>query len=571
MDTGNEQMRKANNLQYKRFYRMVPLPSVAVLLLLFFVPLFFTLSSAFITEEGLTFLRVLEVFTDSYTVKIMLFTLWQATLSTLFSLLVALPGAYLIATYSFRGKRLILALSAIPFVIPSILVVLGFVIFFGNNGFLNRMLMSLFNLSEPPLKILYSFKAIILAHTFYNFPIIMSLVSSYWEHLDGNCESASQTLGANKVQTFLRVTLPRLLPAIISAASLVFLFCFNSFAIILVLGGGPQYTTMEVEIYRQARMLGNSGAAAALSLFSILTTTLLLLWYNASQRRLARSETYQNSKRLLEKRPATLSGKLLALFYTVSSFLFILGPIASVVIRSFMASSSRSATESFSLKWYRQLLSLERATGHMGSALGALTNSTLIALLVALCTVPVALSMCIAIRRREGKQSFLELLGMLPMTVSSVIIGLGYYLISARLRGGLALSYTLVVLAHLVIAIPFVLRTILPEYRKIPLSYMHSSLTLGAGPVKTFLLIELPLLKGAMFTGAIFAFALSMGEFNATLTLANSSITTLPIVMYRLIGSYNFQGACALGTILIGVCTIVFIVSEFAKGGSYGR
>lgn len=564
-------MREDKNLQYKRFYRVMPLPSTMVLLLLFFIPLFSTLSSAFFTEQGLSFSRITGVFTDPYTQRIMLFTLLQATLSTLASLLVALPGAYLIATYSFRGKRLILALSAIPFVIPSILVVLGFVIFFGNNGFLNRILMALFKLEEPPLSILYSFPAIILAHTFYNFPIIMSLVSSYWEHMDGNCETASYTLGATKAKTFFSITLPRLLPAIISAASLVFLFCFNSFAIILVLGGGPQYTTMEVEIYRQARMLGQSGSAAALSLFSILVTSILLLWYNSTQKRLARSETYRNSNRLNEKKPATLFGKLLALLYTVASFLFILGPIASVVVRSFMASSSRSSAETFSLKWYRQLLSLERATGHMNSALQALSNSLLIALLVALCTVPLALTLSAAIRRKEKKGSMLELFGMLPMTVSSVIIGLGYYLISAKIRGGLLTSYSLVVLAHMVIAIPFVLRTILPEYRKIPDSYIHSSLTLGAGPLRTFLLIELPLLKGAMFTGAIFAFALSMGEFNATLTLANSSIVTLPIVMYRLIGSYNFQGACALGTILIAVCAIVFIVSELAKGGNHGR
>ena len=564
-------MREDKNIQYKRFYRVMPLPSTMVLLLLFFVPLFFTLSSAFIFEQGFTFSRVIGVFTDPYTQRIMLFTLLQATLSTLASLLVALPGAYLIATYSFRGKRLILALSAIPFVIPSILVVLGFVIFFGNNGFLNRILMALFHLEEPPLSILYSFPAIILAHTFYNFPIIMSLVSSYWEHMDGNCETASYTLGATKAKTFFLITLPRLLPAIISAASLVFLFCFNSFAIILVLGGGPQYTTMEVEIYRQARMLGQSGSAAALSLFSIVVTSLLLLWYNRTQKKLAQSETYRSNNRLTEKRPTTIVGKLLALVYTVASFLFILGPIASVVVRSFMASSSRSSAESFSLKWYRQLLSLERATGHMNSALQALSNSLIIALLVALCTVPLALTLSLAIRKKEKKGSALELFGMLPMTVSSVIIGLGYYLISSRVRGGVLTSYSLVVLAHMVIAIPFVLRTILPEYRKIPNSYTHSSLTLGAGPLRTFLHIELPLLRGAMLTGGIFAFALSMGEFNATLTLANSSIVTLPIIMYRLIGSYNFQGACALGTILIAVCTVVFIVSELSKGGTHDR
>ncbi len=564
-------MREDKNIQYKRFYRVMPLPSTMVLLLLFFVPLFFTLSSAFITEQGFSFSRISGVFTDPYTLRIMGFTLLQATLSTLASLLAALPGAYLIATYSFRGKRLILALSTIPFVIPSILVVLGFVIFFGNNGFLNRLLMMLFNLQEPPLAILYSFPAIILAHTFYNFPIIMSLVSSYWEHMDGNCEAASHTLGASRTKTFFLITLPRLMPAIISAASLVFLFCFNSFAIILVLGGGPRYTTMEVEIYRQARMMGQSGSAAALSLFSILVTGMLLLWYNRTQKHLSQSETYRASNRLNEKKPASLFGRLLALLYTIGSLLFILGPIASVVVRSFMASSTRSSSESFSLKWYRQLLSLERATGHMSSALQALTNSLLIALLVALCTVPLALTLSVAIRKKEKSGSVLELLGMLPMTVSSVIIGLGYYLVSAKIRGGLFTSYTLVVLAHMIIAIPFVLRTILPEYRKIPNSYIHSSYTLGAGPLRTFLHIELPLLKGAMLTGAIFAFALSMGEFNATLTLANSSIVTLPIVMYRLIGSYNFQGACALGTILIAVCTLVFIVSELAKGGNNGR
>ena len=565
-------MRENNSLQYKRFYRTMPIPASLVLLLLFFVPLLFTLSSAFMTEEGLSFSRVIGVFTDSYTQRIMLFTLLQATLSTLASLLVALPGAYLIATYSFRGMHFILALSAIPFVIPSILVVLGFVIFFGNNGFLNRILMSVFNLSEPPMKILYSFPAIILAHTFYNFPIIMSLVSSYWEHMDENCEAASLTLGATKARTFFSITLHRLLPAIISASSLVFLFCFNSFAIILVLGGGPQYTTMEVEMYRQARMLGNPAAASALSLFSILVTTLLLLWYNASQKNLARSETYRNNRRRSEKRPASFVGRLMAFLYSLFSILFILSPIISVIVRSFMAAPSRSSASEFSLKWYRQLLSLETATGHMGSALTALTNSVLIALTVALFSVPVGLTLSVAIRRSKRKTSFYELFGMLPMTVSSVIIGLGYYLISSRFRAGISVNYLLVVLAHMVIAIPFVLRTILPEYRKIPLSYMHSSMTLGAGPLRTFLLIELPLLKGAMLTGAIFAFALSMGEFNATLTLANSSIITLPIVMYRLIGSYNFQGACALGTILIAVSVIVFIVSELAKGGGrYGR
>ncbi len=553
-------MRSRAEMERSGFYQRLALPALVVITLFFLVPLLLTLSSAFIGEGGnLSLAPIIAVFSNPYIHRIMRFTLIQAALSTLASLVVALGGAYLLSAYSFRFKRLILALSAVPFVIPSILVVLGFVIFFGNNGFLNSALMKIFSLSEPPIRILYSYKAIILAHTFYNFPIIMNLVATYAMHLDRRLEAVSYTLGASKTRTFFSVTLPRLLPAIISASSLVFLFCFSSFAIILVLGGGPRYTTMEVEIYRQARMMGNTGAAAALSLFSIAVTSLLLIAYNRSQRRLSKSEAYREPL-YLEKRPAGLLGRTLAVLYTIVALLFVLAPIISVIVRSVYSSAG------FTLKWYRQLLNLEGATSHMGSALTALVNSLLIAFAVSLIAVAVGTALAASIERRRRSQGALELLGMLSMTVSSVIIGLGYFLISSRLYGGASLSYVLVVLAHLVIALPFALRVMLPEYRKIPPSYTHSARTLGSTPAHAFFSVELPLLKSAMVSAAIFAFAISMGEFNATLTLSSSTIVTLPIVMYRLIGSYNYQGACALGTILIAVSAVVFIATGTTKG-----
>ena len=262
------------------------------------------------------------------------FTLLQATHP---ALLFLVPAGLSHRHYSFRGNDS-LALSACHCHPPSGSV--GFVISLETDGISERLLIDVQS-SEPPLKILYSFKAIILAHTFYNFPIIMSLVSSYWEHLDANCEAASQTLGANKVQTFLKVTLPRLLPAIISAVSLVFLFCFNSFAIILVLGGGPQYTTMEVEIYRQARMLGNSGVAAAFSTSSPSSPLFLVSLATMLAREDCRMRTYQNSKRMIEKRPARCLQNWLAL--STHSLVLSLWTIASVVILP--VQSSRSAAE----------------------------------------------------------------------------------------------------------------------------------------------------------------------------------------------------------------------------------
>ena len=150
-----------------------------------------------------------------------------------------------------------------------------------------------------------------------------------------------------------------------------------------------------------------------------------------------------------------------------------------------------------------------------------------------------------------------------------MIVGLGYFLISSVVNGGRSVEFILVVLAHVVIASPFVLRTILPEYRKIPFSYTQASLTLGATVSQTFWKIEIPLLRGAMATGAAFAFAISLGELNATVVLANSHVITLPVVMFRLIGSYNFPGACALGTVLIVCCGFVFAFTESLQRRRY--
>ena len=544
------------------------IPAFVLLFLLFLIPLCLTLSNAvYSAEGGFSFSSLFSTFTSPYTLHVLGFTLYQALLSTLASVLVGLPGAYILANYNFTGKRLVKAVSTVPFVLPSILVVLGFVIFYGNNGILNRFLMKLFNLSNPPLHILYSFKAIILAHAFFNFPIIMNLVSTYWEHMDYHCEQAAQTLGADSWKTFWNITFPRLLPSILSACTLVFLFCYNSFAIIMVLGGGPQFTTMEVEIYRRARVSMDNQAAATISIMSLLVTCLLLVLYTHLQKASVQREQFTSGNIKSKKTVQGFWSKFLIFLYSIACALFVLGPLTSVIVRSFMASSSRSGALQFSLKWYRQLFGLVKGTGNMGSALSALQHSMAIALLVALISIPTSLTLATALKRKGFWSSALELLGMLPMAVSSVVIGLGYYLISSRIHSS---GYIMVVLAHLIIAIPFALRSVVPEYRKIPPNYLQAAHTLGADELRIFLTIEAPLLKNSLLTGAMFAFALSLGELNATLTLSNSNIVTLPVIMYQLIGSYNYQGACALGTILIVISVTVFLLSEYLKGKENG-
>lgn len=556
-------MRKQNPKEKAPLYlTLLPIPAILLLLVLFILPLFSTLARAFFIDGKFSLATIQQAFTSRYTQKILWFTTYQALLSTLLSLAIGLPGAYMLSNYDIKAKKFILAVCTIPFVLPSILVVLGFVIFYGNSGFLNTLLMKIFSLEDPPLKILYSFKAIILAHAFFNFPIILNLVTTYYDNLDQRLEMSSLVNGATKGQTFRYITLPRLLPSILSSSLLVFLFCFTSFAIILVLGGGPQYTTMEVEIYRRARITLDLGGASAYALVSIGMCLMILFLYNLTTRKMILNE-YNGSCIEKEKKPVSALGKVIAYTYVILVAIFILAPMISIIVKSFLAKSSQANGLQFTLRWYKELFGFKSATGLMVGAFPAIRNSLIIAIIVALLSIPLSIMVAIGAKRQKSlSSSLIELLGMLPLAISSVIIGLGYYLIAAKIKGS---GFTFVVLAHLIIALPLVLRSVTPELRKLPQSLSQSAQTLGASPFMAFKTVEIPLLKNALISGAIFAFAMSMGEINATITLASSHLVTLPIVMYRLIGSYNYNGACALGTILIMVCGVVFIVSEHTK------
>jgi thiamine transport system permease protein len=215
------------------------------------------------------------------------FTLLQAGLSTLLTLALGLPGAYLLARFDFRGRSLLQALTAVPFVMPTLVVGAAFHALLGPHGWANVALMALFHLPEPPLRVIHSLGAILLAHVFYNTSIVLRLVGDFWSHLDPRLDAAARTLGADRRQVLLRVTLPLLLPAIAAAALLVFLFDFTSFGVILVLGG-PRLSTLEVEIYNQTVGLFNLPLAAALSIIQLGCTLLLTVLYTRLAGRLSR-------------------------------------------------------------------------------------------------------------------------------------------------------------------------------------------------------------------------------------------------------------------------------------------
>ena len=526
-----------------KFYFKLSLPALIITFLIFLLPLFSVLGRAFINGPE----AVINTFRDAYTWRLLAFTVWESLLSAVISVGLAIPFSVFFSKYSFFGRKAILTASDVAFSLPAILCVLGFVIFYGNNGILNNILVSL-HITEEKIKFLYSFPSVIMAHVYLNFPVAFSLITSALVGMDEKEEMASKLLGKSNFYTFIRITIPKVKGTIISAFILIFLFCFPSFLIVMSLGGSPKYYTIEAEIYRRTYTDVNTVSSSSLALFSFIIMSLLLLvsGYGREEKKASRS------KRIIKK--ARGWKKLEAFALSLMITLFLAPPLLSIIYRAFFTKDG-----TFTLKAWLDIAS-SSPTG-AGTGLNAIFNSLLIALVSSF--LAVSLSTAISISAVRRKSWIIPLLTSLPMAAGSVSLGLGFAFLSTRLPyKSIYISYILVILAHLVVVMPFTVRTIMPGAKRIPDTLTLASMCLGKGCYSSYRKVEKPMLKSYRRRAFAFAFALSLGEVNATMALAEGKVTTLPILIYKMINQYNYQGASALAIILLTTAIIVFAIGE---------
>ena len=526
-----------------KFYFKLSLPALIITFLIFLLPLFSVLGRAFINGPE----AVINTFRDPYTWRLLAFTVWESLLSAVISVGLAIPFSVFFSKYSFFGRKAILTASDVAFALPAILCVLGFVIFYGNNGILNNILVSL-HITEEKIKFLYSFPSVIMAHVYLNFPVAFSLITSALVGMDEKEEMASKLLGKSNFYTFIKITIPKVKGTIISAFILIFLFCFPSFLIVMSLGGSPKYYTIEAEIYRRTYTDVNTVSSSSLALFSFIIMSLLLLvsGYGREEKKASRS------KRIIKK--ARGWKKLEAFALSLMITLFLAPPLLSIIYRAFFTKDG-----AFTLKAWLDIAS-SSPTG-AGTGLNAIFNSLLIALVSSF--LAVSLSTAISISAVRRKSRIIPLLTSLPMATGSVSLGLGFAFLSTRLPyKSIYISYILVILAHLVVVMPFTVRTIMPGAKRIPDTLTLASMCLGKGCYSSYRKVEKPMLKSYRRRAFAFAFALSLGEVNATMALAEGKVTTLPILIYKMINQYNYQGASALAIILLTTAIIVFAIGE---------
>src|SRR5215211_1815263 len=258
--------------------------------------------------------------------RVLFFTFYQATLSTLLTLLLGLPSTLLFARYDFRGKPLLRALTAVPFMLPTVVVAAGFSSLLGPRGLIHTLFPFL------SFNFIGTLTAILIAHVFYNTTIIIRVVGNALSSFDPKLEQAARSLGANPLRVWWNVTVPLLRPSLFAASLLVFLFDFTSFGVILLLGGS-QFATVEVEIYLRVLRLPNLPLAALLSFIQLICTILFSLLYSYFASR-STIQTAPRSAAANIRRPKTLRETFFVLAFSLLLSVFFLLPLSALPLRS---------------------------------------------------------------------------------------------------------------------------------------------------------------------------------------------------------------------------------------------
>ena len=537
----------------RRLLGLLALVPVAVLGVFFVLPVGGMLALGLRPDGVLDVGAVVEVLTRGRTGRVLGFTLWSAATATGCSVLLGLPAAYVLHRTAFPFRRVLRAALLVPFVLPTVVVGVAFRQLLRDGGPLGVL-----GLDGTPV-------AIVLGLVFFNVAVVIRVVGGAWEALDGRAGQAAATLGASPLQVFRTVTLPALRPSIVSAATVVFLFCATAFGIVLTLGG-TRYATVETEIYLLTVQVFDLPAAAALSILQLVVVVALLLV--AQRVRVVAPVTRAPAR---PRRLGRSDGVPVAATLLVLAFVAI--PIGSLVAGSLRVDGG------WGLANYAALGTTGDREALQVTVTQALANSLRTAFDATWMAVGTGLLVAVVVTRRSrtsGERRVRRVLDgffMLPLGVSAVTLGFGLLITLDEPPLDLRDSRLLVPVAQALVALPLVVRTLVPVLSGIDDRQRQAAASLGAGPFRSVLTVDLPVLWKPLLAGAGFAFAASLGEFGATSFLAREDFPTLPLVIFRLLGhpgELNYGMALAASVLLASTTAVVMLLVERLRVASVG-
>ncbi|AHM03305.1 Thiamin ABC transporter, transmembrane component [Roseibacterium elongatum DSM 19469] len=460
------------------------------------------------------------------------FTLIQAGLSAVFSVLFAIPVARALARRRFAGRRLFVTLTGAPFILPVIVAVLGLLAIFGRAGWLNAALSAL-GLGAIDI---YGLGGVVLAHVFLNLPLAVRLILQAWLALPSERVRLATALGfsdADMRRHFERPLLREVLPG---AALVIFLICTTSFAVALTLGGGPRATTVELAIYQAFRFDFDLGRAALLGVVQVA----ICVAAGAIALRAARVEAMGAG---LDRPPMpwpgdNLRARIIDLLAIAGAGAFLVLPLAAVIGEGAVA-----------------ILTLPE------SVWWAALRSVLVALASSALSVALALPIALFVAGGQGRGA-VELVGFLSIAISPLVVGTGLFILVYPIADPVALSLPITGLVNALVALPFLLRALVPAARAAEATQGRLADALGMRGMARLRLAILPRLKRPLGFGAGLAAAFSMGDLGVIALFSAPSQATLPLEMYRLMGAYRTDDAQGAAVLLLGLSLGLFWIFD---------
>jgi thiamine transport system permease protein len=507
-----------------------------------------------------------QVLTSPSVRSVVWFTVWQAAASTALTLALGLPGAYALSRLRFRGRRTVAALVLVPFVLPTVVVGSAFLALLGPRSPVNGLLTATLGAGAPQLDLRRTVLAVLLAHAFFNYAVVVRTVGGAWANLDPRLEDAARSLGASRWRAVREVSLPLLRPAIAASAAIVFLFTFTSFGVILILGG-PGLATIEVEIHRATTQLLDLPLASVLALLQLVAVVSALAVYGRLQRRSV-ARVPRPADEVLRS-PATRGERwFLRANLAVIAVLLVAPPLV-LVERAF------AVGDGYGLGHFTGLATQARGTVLTVAPLEAVRNSLVFAVSAALLAGVVGTCAAVALTGRRGRLArALDRGLMLPLGTSAVTVGFGFLISLDRPPLDLRASPLLVPIAQALIATPFVVRSLVPAIEAIDARLREAAAVLGAPPRRIWREIDLPIVARTALVATGFAFAIAVGEFGATVFVARAELPTVPVAIFRALGrpgAANFGQAMALSTILLVVTSAALLLIDRFRVGEVGR
>jgi len=488
---------------------------------------------------------------DSYLVRIVRFTVWQALLSTLLSVAPAILVARALSRHpAFPGRALILGLFGVPLGLPAIVAAMGVLALLGRAGYFAPVLSWLSGGDWPGI---YGLAGILVAHVFFNLPLATRLLLEALDAVPRDHWRLSSQLGMGAAAGFRFIEWPALRSALPGAAALVFMLCVTSFTIVLILGGGPRATTLEVAIYQALRFDFDPARAVTLTAVQVALTVLVV----AAMGRLGASPTGEAGLAVSSRRHARVApleaGLNLAL--VAAAVLFVAGPMAATVAAGFEADLARLAGET----------AVRRA---------AITSLTLAAV-AALLSAALSLALVATRRRLEAargarRRGFVEWAAdngaLFVLVVPPIVLGAGWFVLLRHTGAVFAAAPVMVVAVNAVMAMPFAIRAIRPAYDAASIRHDRLAAQLGMSGWARLRLVDWPVLRRPLFTALAFAMALSLGDLGVIALFGSESVKTLPYLMLERMGAYRTADAAGLALFLGILCLLLM-----AAAGRLGK